>query len=248
MLFRRFGQEGRPVIILLHGGGLSDWSLTEVVALLSQQYLVITPIIDGHGEDGKTTFLSIEDSARKLINYIDTECNGRVEVIGGLSLGAQITVEVLSQRSDITEYAVIESALVYPIRGTKTLAVPTYKLCYGLISQRWFAKMQAKTLMVPENRFEQYFMDSCRTSRESLINITLSNGTYRIKEGIRNTGAKALILVGGKELGIMRRSADKLKEYIPENELYVAEGMKHGELSLMHPDQYVKLLTDFMEQ
>jgi pimeloyl-ACP methyl ester carboxylesterase len=247
MLFKKYGQEDKPFFILMHGGGLSDWSLTGVTEQLSQQYCVITAIIDGHGEDGATTFLSIEDSARKLIEYIDAECNGRVEAIGGLSLGAQITVEALSQRADIAGYAIIESALVYPIKGTKAFTVPAFKLCYGLISKRWFSKLQAKTLLVSEDQFEKYFEDSCRTSKQSLINITLSNGTYQLKESIRNTMTKALILAGGKELKIMLRSAQKLKEYIPNSKLVITEGMKHGELSLTHPELYVKLVKDFME-
>jgi len=66
MKFKEFGQSDLPTIILLHGGGLSWWSIKNVIDDLQQNYHVVTPIIDGHGDDGDTIFVSIEDSASKL--------------------------------------------------------------------------------------------------------------------------------------------------------------------------------------
>ena len=69
MLFKEIGVKGNPTMILLHGGGLSDWSLQGVVEKLKNEFYVITPIIDGHGEDGHEDFVSIENSATKLIIF-----------------------------------------------------------------------------------------------------------------------------------------------------------------------------------
>lgn len=235
-----------PTIILLHGGGLSFWSWHGVVELLQAEYHVVTPIIDGHGENGDEEFRSIQDSAQKLIRYIDANYDGHVFAIGGLSIGAQIITEVLTQRADIAKYAVIESALVYPIEGTTALTAPTYKLFYGLIRKRWFAKLQAKTLCVPVDMFEQYYRDSLRISKQSLINLALSNGSYRLSECIAHTRAKVLIVVGEKEIGIMRKSARSVHEAIKGSVLHVAPAMKHGEMSLAHPEKYVELLKSFL--
>lgn len=151
-----------PAVVLLHGGGLSSWSVRPLAALLEHDHQVIVPIIDGHGENYAETFTSIEDSARKLIAYIDEQHGGHIFALCGLSLGAQIAVEVLSQRKSIAEYAIIESALVLPLKGVAALAAPTYHLCYGLIKHRWFSMMQAKSLSLPESMFEDYFRDRPR--------------------------------------------------------------------------------------
>lgn len=247
MLFTQTGDNQNPTIILLHGGGLSDWSWQPVASLLQPDYHVITPIIDGHGADGKTVFTSIEASASTLIRYIDTHCGGRVFALAGLSIGAQIAVEVLSQRPNVARYAILESALVYPITGTTALTAPSYGLFYGLITKRWFSKMQAKTLCVPDDLFETYYRDSLRISKQSLINITLSNGTYALKNTISHTTAKVLLIVGSKELGIMKKSAQRLHDCIKNSELYIAKGMKHGEMSLVHTADYARLLKAFFK-
>ena len=245
MKFREFGSKDKDTIVLLHGGGLSWWSLQKVVEILIKDFHVITPVIDGHGEDGENTFVSIGDSAKKLIEYIDLNFGGKVLAIAGLSLGAQIATEVLSERTDITQYALIESALVLPIKGTAAMA-SLNKLFFGLIKQKWYSKIQAKVLAVPEEWYELYYEDSVKISKQSLINITLSNGHYSLKTAIADTKAKVLIVVGEKEISIMRKSALKLHEAISGSELYIARNLKHGELSIVYTQDYIDIFKRFI--
>lgn len=248
MVFREFGNTRCPAIIMLHGGGLSWWSLESSAKALNEQYYVVTPVIDGHGENSDTTFVSIENYAQKLISFIDDKFGGHVYALYGLSIGAQIVTEVLVHRKDIASFAVIESALVFPIKGAASLTIPMTKISYGLIKKRWFAKQQAKALFVPNDQFELYFSDSVKISKQSLLNVTLSNAGYNIKPGISQTHAKALVIAGEKELNIMRKSAKALCDYIPDSTLHIAENMGHGELSLKHIDQFVDLIKQFLSE
>lgn len=248
MIFKEFGDKKKPIIILLHGGGLSWWSLKPQIEALQKDYFVVAPIIDGHGDDWKNTFISISKSAESIISYIEDNYNGRVFAICGLSIGAQIAVEMLSQKSDITEYAVIESALVCPMKLAVKFTVPMYNICYGLIKKRWFAKLQAKTLNIPEELFETYYLDSSHMSKESLINITTSNGTYSISKRLYNTKAKVLILVGEKELSAMKKSAELLHNTIKGSSLKIIENGSHGEISLMHTNRYIDILKNFFNK
>jgi pimeloyl-ACP methyl ester carboxylesterase len=246
VLFKEFGEPGRPVAVLLHGGGLSWWAGEEVIALLLEKYRVVAPIIDGHGEDGARDFVSIEDSAARLIARIDERYGGRVKLLTGVSLGAQIAAEALSRRSDVAECAVIESALVVPMRALTALTVLANRLLCGLLRQRWFSRAQAKALGLPDDMFPRYYEDSLRLTRRTLTNIARSNGNYALKPAIAQTRARALVVVGEKELRVMRASARMLHNAIGGSRLYVAKGMRHGELSLRHPDDYVKLVEEFI--
>lgn len=246
MKFLEFGDPSAPTIVLLHGGGLSWWSWTDVIEGLKSEYHLVAIVLDGHGEEGERPFLSIEDSASKLIEYVDAQCFGHVFALMGLSIGAQIVLEVLSQRPHIAKHAVVESALVFPIKATATLAVPMFKLFYGLIQKRWFSKWQSKSLFVTEPFFEHYYQDSLKMSKETLIQMTLSNGSYALKESLKKTNAHTLVIVGEKELGLMIKSAKAIHDCIEGSILMIMPKMGHGELSLVHSNDFIKRVEKFI--
>ena len=164
MKYKEFGDRTNPTVILLHGEGLSWWSFTDIIPLLETEYHIVTPVIDGHGEDGATPFLSIQDSAQKLVRYIDTNYQGKVLAICGLSLGGQIAAEVLSRRAGIAEYAIIQSASVVP-RKYPTRVAMLYGLLYRLNRQDGLPKYR-QSACVKTDRFERTIR-LCRLSRLS---------------------------------------------------------------------------------
>lgn len=137
-----FGKQNTNTVMLLHGGGLNWWNYRDAAEILAEDFHVLIPVLDGHAGSG-VPFSTMEDNAARLIRYIDETFGGQVTIIGGLSLGGQIAVEMLSQRPDICKFALIESALVKPMKLTHALIGPSVAMSYGLVKQRWFARWQA---------------------------------------------------------------------------------------------------------
>jgi pimeloyl-ACP methyl ester carboxylesterase len=245
MIFNVYEKSELPVAVMLHGGGLSDWSLSNVAVFLKEKYHVITPIIDGHGEDGETTFISIEDCANKLIANIDEHFGGTVEFLTGLSIGAQIVIEALMRRPSLAKKAVIESGLILPMKSVAQMIPSSMKMSYPLIKQRWFAKLQAKSLFIEQDMFERYFQDSMKMSLESLINMSVSNALYD-PQHLQNITAVTLILVGEKEIPAMKKSAEKLDKEISDSRLVTVKSMGHGQVSLQNPEQYIELIRQYL--
>ena len=236
-----YGKGNKDVIIFLHGGGLSWWNYREVAELLSDRFYIVIPILNGHsGSD--SSFTSIEDNAKELIAYIDENFGGHVLLIGGLSLGGQILVEMLSQRSNICEFAIIESALVLPMKLTSALIKPAYHMCYPLIKKRWFAKLQFKALHIKAEHFEDYYKDSASISEKDMVAFLMANSNYCAKDALADCEAKALILVGSKEQPIMKKSAQMIADCLPESRLEVLQNYYHGDFSINHAGQYVEKL------
>ena len=240
-----FGQHNTDVIMLLHGGGLSWWNYREVAELLAEQYHVVLPVLDGHA-DSDAPFTTIEDNAARLISYIDAHFGGQVLAIGGLSLGGQIAVEMLSQRKDICRYALLESALAKPSKLTAAMIGPTFGMSYGLIKQKWFAKLQADHLGIPKPLFDDYFRDTCAIGKADMIAFLKANSLYTIKPSLCETTAKTKIVAGAKEQKSIRDSAKLLREAIPGSRMEILPGLRHGDLSLNEPEQYVEILSDMI--
>ena len=243
MRYVEYGNQNTETIILLHGGGLSWWNYRDVAQLLSDRFHVVLPILDGHaGSDAP--FTSIEDNAARIIAHIDEHFGGKVLAVGGLSLGGQIAVEMLAQRPDICRFALLESALVKPSKLTYALIKPTFGMSYGLIKQKWFAKMQAAYLGIPQKLFDDYYRDTCKISTEDMIAFLESNSAYSIKPALRDAQAKVHIVFGSKEQSSIRTSGKLLNHTILGSTMEVLPGYRHGDLSLNHPQAYAqKLLT-----
>ena len=247
MRVQEFGQQNADVILLLHGGGLSWWNYREVAKLLAEQYRVVLPVLDGHA-DSDMPFNTIEDNATRLISYIDTHFGGQVLAIGGLSLGGQIAVEMLSQRPSICRYALLESALVKPMKMTAALIGPAFGMSYGLIKQKWFAKLQADYLGIPRELFDDYFRDTCKISKADMIAFLKANSSYTIKPALAQSRAKVRIVAGAREQKGILESAKRLREVISHSELEILPGLYHGDLSINQPQRYARMLKSWMEE
>ena len=240
MRYVEYGNQNPETVILLHGGGLSWWNYRDVAQLLSDRFHVVLPIVDGHA-DSDAPFTSIEENAARIIAHIDEHFGGKVLAVGGLSLGGQIAVEMLTQSPAICRFALIESALVKPSKLTHALIKPTFGMSYGLIRQKWFAKMQAAYLGIPQKLFDDYYRDTCKISKEDMIAFLQSNSAYSIKPALRDTLAKVYIVFGSKEQSSIRTSGKLLNRMIPDSTLEVFPGYSHGDLSLNHPQAYAQM-------
>ena len=212
---------------------------------LKNRFHIVIPILDGHtGSD--VSFTSIENNAKEIISYIDEQFNGHILLAGGLSLGGQVLVEILSQRNNICDFAMIESALVMPMKITEYFIAPSFSLCYPLIKKRWFAKLQFQSLHIHSSLFENYFNDSSLIKKEDMISFLRANSSYKLKDTITGCQAKTLILVGGKEQKIMKMSAELLFEKINKSALEILPQYYHGDLSINHSMEYVEKLLQLI--
>ena len=240
-----YGKGNEDVIILLHGGGLSWWNYKDVAERLANRFHIVMPILNGHS-GSSIPFTSIEDNAREIISYIDKTFGGHVLLIGGLSLGGQVLVEILSQRNNICKFAIIESALVLPMKLTAAIIKPTYDMCYPLIKKMWFAKLQFKALHIKTELFENYYMDTVNITKEDMIAFLMANSNYRVKETLADCEAKALVLVGSKEQSIMKKSAQKITDCLPIARLEIMKNYYHGDISINHSEQYAEKLLQLI--
>ena len=238
MNYKEYGKENPNVMILLHGGGLSWWNYREAAEKLQSDYHVILPILDGHAGSDRD-FTAIENNAEDIIKFIDEKCGGCVLLIGGLSLGGQILLEILAKRKDICKYAMVESALVIPSKFIYAMIKPAFGSCYGLIKHHWFSKLQFQSLRIKQDLFEDYYRDTCMITKENMIAFLQGNAAYSLKESVIQSKAEVHIFVGEKENPAMRKSAEIIHERLEGSALQVLPKMYHGEFSINHADECV---------
>src|SRR5699024_1707642 len=82
---------------------------------------------------------------------------------------------ILSRKNDICDYAIVESALAVPMKTTYKMIRPTFSMSYGLISKKWFSKMQFNSLRIRKDLFDDYYRDTCKIEKEDMISFMEAN-------------------------------------------------------------------------
>ena len=246
MDIKEFGNSRNDTVMLLHGGGLSWWNYRDAAEVLKERFHVVIPLLDGHAGSGRR-FTSIEDNAAELIRLTDESYGGRVRFIGGLSLGGQILLEMLSQRGDICDTAFVESASVIPSKLMAAMLKPSLKASYGLIKKPWFAMAQFRSLKIKGELFEDYYRDTCLISLEDMTAFLTANQLYGLKDSLKDTAAKVYVFAGTEETAQIKRSAQLIHSTVPKSELVMLDGMYHGEFSINSGGDYARRIITALD-
>ena len=246
MRYKEFGPAGAKPLVLLHGGGLNWWNYREAARALAGTYHVVLPILDGHAGSDRP-FTSIEDNAREILSWMDERLGGRAALLGGLSLGAQVAVEMLHQRPDLCDAALLESAALIPDRLTHALVGPAFGSSYGLIKKPWFARLQFRSLHMDPALFEDYYRDTCALEKRDMIAFLRASAAYALPD-LSAVTARVAVYVGEKENGRMQQSARRLTAALPQATLHTLPGLYHGEFSLNHGLEYARAVETLLER
>lgn len=253
MKFHELGEKTNPHIMLIHGGGNSWWNYLRQARVLSEHYHVILPTLDGHGEEYATNYQSTEDSAEKLINYIDANCAGHLCLLCGVSLGGQIVIEMLSIRKDITKKAIIDGCICYPQPKMAKICILSIRFFHKMMFGRTACQLQLSMLrLLPKMRFSEelekyYIQDMPLLRKETLYTIYHTYmEEYCLKESVCQTTAQVMYWYGSKEMKCVKKSALLFQNLVPSCKIYEAKGYNHGYLAIYLPEEWLKLVTSFL--
>ena len=256
MIFHEFGDKNFPHILLIHGGGNSWWNYLRQAQMLSDKYHVILPTLNGHGEEYQKDYISTEYSALQIMDYIKNNCDGKLFAVGGVSLGGQIAIELLSLDSDIAHKAIIDGSICIPQPKLARISIVIVKLFGKLMFSKVACKIQLSLMkkmypnMAYQEEIENYYMeDMPRMSVKTLIRIYKTYMQhYKLKSTISKSKAKVLYIYGEKELNCIKESARLFQQVHPNTISYEAKDYNHGYLSTYLPQEWVELVYPFLKE
>lgn len=214
------GPDDAPTIVFLHGGGGAGWMWQPQVERLVDFHCLV-PDLPEQGRSVAAGPFTIAGTAERVATLIKTRAHGGRAHVVGLSEGAQVTVALLATAPEVVDHAVVSSALVRPIPGSRMMSPGVIRWSYRLSvapfrTFGWWARLNMKRAAgVPDEYFPQ-FRESFRGLTESgFTNLMVENQQFRIPSGLDRVTAPTLIVVGKGEFAAMRGSALDLAAAIP---------------------------------
>lgn len=232
MNFHIFGDRKEPALLFIHGV-LTPWQMWDTqIEHFRKNYCVIVPALDAHEEDRASEFISIEDEARKIEDYICEEFGGEVYGVIGLSMGGVIAHQLWTDRRIKMKKLVMDGA---PLAKAPVIAQKIMMNNYLSIIRK-SKKRDPKTLenfkkhFLPERHLESYLKIADNMSESSVRNIVRSAFSHQLKTDMP-MDVKLYYLHGTKANEMLSvRTAEKIKKHYPLATVYRFSGAPHGEL------------------
>ncbi len=221
LVFDESGPPQAETLVFLHGGGAGAWMWGPVIERLPE-FHCLAPDLPQHGRSQEGPF-SMAGAAEAVAGLIRRQsASGRAHVVG-LSLGAQVLVELLSRAPERVQTALISSALLCPLPGSGlglyrpwSLALAYWTMMAPFKNWEAWIRLNARySAGVPEAYFEHFRRDFQAMSRDAWVNVMSANLGYRLPAGLERCHSPALVMVGKKEHRALRRSAEALLAALP---------------------------------
>lgn len=240
MYVRETGDPHAPPVLLLHGGGVAGWMWRPALDRLGSRFRAIVPDLPGHGRSAAVAYRSHEETTRAVAKILEERAPDGATV-AGFSLGAQLTILLAATRPDLVARAVVVSAQAKPLRFPRA-ALGLLAATAPLAGREWFARLQARHLLIPDGLLADYVRDSARTSRETLLAGVGENIRFTLPSGWAGFPNPATIMVGERERALMHASAQAVHAALPGSRLIAVPGCGHG-IPLQRPDLFAEVLA-----
>ena len=224
---QEFGPAKALSIVLLHGGGVGGWMWKPQIAQLQDEYHLLVPDLPEHGQSAEVKPMTLQNAAVEVAELIRTRAHGGRAHVVGLSLGAQTAIEMLSRTPDLIDHAIASGPLMRPLPGIGTTNLMA-KMYWPFRNMTWLVKWNMKGLGVPAAYFEEFRRDTAALTIDGFVRMTLANGNNHVPPNLQAVTVPTLLLVGEKELKIMRESVRDLLAAMPSAKGCVVSGAIHN--------------------
>ena len=246
MNFITYGNRNNKSILFIHGlASTADLCFKPLLPYL-QDYFVIFCELDGHYGPNPKDLTSMEETIDLIESYILNQMGGSVYGLCGFSMGATIAVELIG-RGNISASKVLLDAAITAELGL--MARPfTYAFIIGtsrIKNKKPIPKFLLNKIMGKDN-LSVIEMMYPKISKNTIKNVCKFIYHYKVPENSTEFSNPVLFWRGSNE-PIPKKSEKILREYLPQMETEVFEGMGHGQFLHEHPQEYAEKLKLFLE-
>jgi len=240
---KEVGVENSQTIIFIHSGTLANWMYNEQIKVFKDYHCLI-PDLPEHGQSIGVKPFTIKNSAEKIINIIENKAhNGKAHLVG-ISLGAQIILQILSIKPNIVEDAFISGTLTRTIPETeKFLELLNYttRTYIPVMGTDFFIKANMRSYNMPKHLFDNFKKSTQIINPDALERILKENMLFKLSDDLKKVKTPVLVMAGEKDYKIIHESSYNLIKTLKNSQGYIAPKVGHL-WNLESPNFFNKIL------
>ena len=229
LYFKEKGLGNAETIIFLHGGAMAGWMWDDQLKAFND-YHCIVPDLPEHGLSSDVKPFTIGNSAEIILDLIhEHTINGNANLVG-MSLGAQIIVQILSKAPKLVDHAFISGTMIRSSSHSETFlkllnyAIKVYK---PVKDTDFFINANMRTYNMPKNLFDKFKESTLHVNDDSLDRILTESMLFKLPNGLEKVKAPVLVMTGEKDYKIIKESANDLITSLPTSIGYMAPKLGH---------------------
>jgi pimeloyl-ACP methyl ester carboxylesterase len=246
VVFNTYGDKSLPSLMLIHGmANEAKLCYGKIIPGLKDYYVILCEL-DGHTDRENGSFISIEDCCYKIENYVRENLNGKLFGLSGFSMGATISVELMSRHKIEIEKVVLDAA--WCVKLGMLSPIYTNIFCWALKKIKSGKRIPDLLIESSMGKGNAGIVNTFykKVELQSIRNACRDVYGYEISSEISNFSGEVVFWHGSSE-PYPRKSAKLLKEYLPQMQVEVFRGFGHGQFLNEHPDEYLQKLKKFMK-
>jgi pimeloyl-ACP methyl ester carboxylesterase len=249
LFIKETGQENPETIIFLHGGGMAGWIWDEQVKAF-QDYHCLIPDLPEHGQSAETKPFTIACAAEMVVDLIRTRAHNEKAHLVGLSLGAQIIVQILATHPEAVDHALISGTLIRGIPHREVLLKLldyTFKVYEPVKDTDFFIKANMRTYNISKSYFHKFKEATLQIKADSLNRILHENLFFKLPSGLEKVNVPVLVMMGEKDYKVIKESARDLVKVLPNSSAYIVPKFGHV-WNIESPELFNQVLRSWMTE
>ncbi len=244
MDFAVYGREEAPSLLLIPGLGVSYEIFYPLIDLLKDRFHIISVGIDGFLLGEASAFTSVDDQAGQIIQYVQRNLNGHLDVAYGLSLGGKILSRILERNEFVIDHAIMDAAPLLPLPKWSVDPLRYYQSLNVWTCYHWTGFWR----WVFHSHYFDVLLDECKKVWPSGRGKAVRDGykdvyTHKL-ESIH--GADIHYWYGTKEAFVAKPQAKHLLTLCLDARIEVFPKMNHGQFLVDHPDEVARRILSFV--
>ena len=244
MDFAVYGREEAPSLLLIPGLGVSYEIFYPLIDLLKDRFHIISVGIDGFLLGEASAFTSVDDQAGQIIQYVQRNLNGHLDVSYGLSLGGKILSRILERNEIVVDHAIMDAAPLLPLPKWSVDPLRYYQSLNVWTCYHWTGFWR----WVFHSHYFDVLLDECKK-------VWLSGRGNAVRDGYKDVYTHKLESIHGddihywygtKEAFVAKPQANHLLTLCPDARIEVFPKMNHGQFLVDHPDEVARRILSIV--
>ena len=237
-----FGNKEKRKIILIHGFQSPYQVWDEYIRYYEKDYHIIVPILPGHNPKKKEEFISFEECAKEIEDYVISNYGDKVFAIFGMSMGGVLAATLWeNKRLNIQKIIFDGSPLISINKFIRKFMIKFYiDITHKSKQREQMTLKQAVNTIITQDKLRELLKVLDNMSDTTIINYINNIGRFKLAKNIDTKNIEVYYYHGTKTNEMLaKKTAKYIKRCYPNSNIICFNGKGHCEKSLLNPQKMI---------